>query len=62
MHFENNSCAAAAAAAARVHQINATPAKIDWGGNRKDESVLKILSKAKATSAESCLGLICRCA
>lgn len=35
-------------------------AKIDQDWNQKEEPMLKIESKSRATSAESHLGLICR--
>lgn len=38
----------------------ARPAKIDWDKNRKEDSMLKIQSESRATSAESHLGLIGR--
>lgn len=48
------------ATAAHVYQINGTPSEIDWDKNRKEDSMLKIQSKSRATSAEAHLGLIRR--
>lgn len=47
------------ATVARAYQISGTPSKIDWDKNRKEDSVLKIQSKSRATSAEPHLRLIC---
>lgn len=58
--FNINLAKLCSAAAAHVYQINGTPGKIDWDKNRKEDSMPKIQSKSRATSAESHLGLICR--
>lgn len=45
---------------AHVYQISGAPGRIDWDKNRKEDSMLKIQSKSRATSAVSHLGLICQ--
>lgn len=45
---------------ARVYQISGAAGSIDWDKNRKEDFMLKIQSKSRATSAASHLGLICR--